>query len=1145
MSSTDHTCRICRGEATSSQPLYHPCKCRGSIKYIHQDCLMEWLKHSNKSTEKCDICNSPYKFKIIYDPAMPQYIPLDLIWKKFLQITSSTVFKSISISLYILCIVIQVPLFWKFSGRVYTWAIDGTLPLVNQKFVDALLFGEFDINTYLADKLQTPLQLSLMKLKKFFGYTYFSGVRYLFVAIVANIALFIEREWVVRDEGYLKMLHKKIGKEHRAKLVDMLQNALQGLRTDGNNGDEAAAAANLQRLETLATAINDLQNEDRDMNVAARGEAALRRAIDQNQLFGNEQQPILNQFENGIGQHDVLPTHNFDAPENLMNGVFNGRNDIGSDDEEDEEQQEEEEDDEEAAVEEDVDVAAAAAAAAGAAGADGGVVGEFLEAFGVTLTLSTPIYLMFLCNCIVAVYLFLIYLIPHMLGNTIVSITTFLFKLINVTLISYISKHIPFPTYIYEFASLYITSLGTFNPNKGVTLIERIFILGLGYGLICTTIYRLMKFLVSGPKPISGTPRKAFKVLFEISSTAKVFLIFAIEIFFFPVYCGWLLDFCAAPLFVPQFIQTAENGGKVVTFLASSYFEMMQLPYLRVLLYWASGTLYMLFFALYIGMVRSTILRPGVLFFIRCPDDPNTRLIHDALVKPLSLQLSRIYLTAKVYSAFIIFGIGGVTWGLRYLVTPKDKDYNVFLPIQTPSYFTYLLLAIIVPTLVDSQATVTKYVRQYWERAFEISSHKLRLSHFIVGKPISSERGYVIYRNIWLQLFGLNVQPDYTQPVTRKEALAKFKQDPNAVAFFVPDGNYVRAPANDTISRKFVKKLFVAVSKDDRLLQEVKETPKRSGYETPTSDEDEDTTTTTTDDAYTIVYRPPNFKLRCFALILMLWIFAIIIILPVLLFAVVLGRPILRANLIIIDQLPHINIDELTNMDWRLTDLASIAIGLAVELQALIYYDKNFAADAPNNAGGNEIQQADPVRGMLLQGNLLNQAFNRLPAPVLYTLPSLMLWIMWILTVHKLCVDQPIRYMTGNLHVEFLLNFKTLLIHFLVSFWTILPALVYVTRRIPVEGQTAWQTLKRCGIIPCLLNFSMVHIPAFIVLYSLKVLDKANISVSFYIWPVLFICFALVKLITESAKLYTNINNQVKQEKYVKGRAIENVEDDD
>ena len=26
------TCRICRGEATEDNPLFHPCKCRGSIK---------------------------------------------------------------------------------------------------------------------------------------------------------------------------------------------------------------------------------------------------------------------------------------------------------------------------------------------------------------------------------------------------------------------------------------------------------------------------------------------------------------------------------------------------------------------------------------------------------------------------------------------------------------------------------------------------------------------------------------------------------------------------------------------------------------------------------------------------------------------------------------------------------------------------------------------------------------------------------------------------------------------------------------------------------------------------------------------------------------------------------------------------------
>lgn len=31
------TCRICRGEALVDEPLYHPCKCSGSIKFVHQN----------------------------------------------------------------------------------------------------------------------------------------------------------------------------------------------------------------------------------------------------------------------------------------------------------------------------------------------------------------------------------------------------------------------------------------------------------------------------------------------------------------------------------------------------------------------------------------------------------------------------------------------------------------------------------------------------------------------------------------------------------------------------------------------------------------------------------------------------------------------------------------------------------------------------------------------------------------------------------------------------------------------------------------------------------------------------------------------------------------------------------------------------
>lgn len=30
-------CRVCRCGATPEQPLFHPCKCSGSIRHVHQD----------------------------------------------------------------------------------------------------------------------------------------------------------------------------------------------------------------------------------------------------------------------------------------------------------------------------------------------------------------------------------------------------------------------------------------------------------------------------------------------------------------------------------------------------------------------------------------------------------------------------------------------------------------------------------------------------------------------------------------------------------------------------------------------------------------------------------------------------------------------------------------------------------------------------------------------------------------------------------------------------------------------------------------------------------------------------------------------------------------------------------------------------
>ncbi|XP_040291323.1 E3 ubiquitin-protein ligase MARCHF6 [Bufo bufo] len=70
----DDICRVCRSEGTAEKPLYHPCVCTGSIKFIHQECLVQWLKHSRK--EYCELCKHRFAFTPIYSPDMPSRLPI-------------------------------------------------------------------------------------------------------------------------------------------------------------------------------------------------------------------------------------------------------------------------------------------------------------------------------------------------------------------------------------------------------------------------------------------------------------------------------------------------------------------------------------------------------------------------------------------------------------------------------------------------------------------------------------------------------------------------------------------------------------------------------------------------------------------------------------------------------------------------------------------------------------------------------------------------------------------------------------------------------------------------------------------------------------------------------------------------------------
>jgi len=147
-------CRVCRCEATSDKPLFYPCVCTGSIKYIHQECLVQWLKYSKK--EYCELCKHKFSFAPIYHPDMPSRLPIkDIITGLF-----KNIFKAIKFWLHSTLVALSwmaiVPLT---ACRIYRCLFAGsvssllTLPLdmlSTENIVSDILQGGFVVMCSLA-----------------------------------------------------------------------------------------------------------------------------------------------------------------------------------------------------------------------------------------------------------------------------------------------------------------------------------------------------------------------------------------------------------------------------------------------------------------------------------------------------------------------------------------------------------------------------------------------------------------------------------------------------------------------------------------------------------------------------------------------------------------------------------------------------------------------------------------------------------------------------------------------------------------------------------------------------------------------------------------------------------------------------------
>ncbi|KAH3685024.1 hypothetical protein WICPIJ_004004 [Wickerhamomyces pijperi] len=1207
-----HTCRICQGEGTPEDPLFYPCKCRGSIKYIHQFCLEEWLNHSGRNKKPaCDICKTEYNFKTVYAENTPDRVPITLLLRKLRD--SSVYFLSYAFQLGALffgCI-LQIPLFWAFCTRFINWIIDRKT--IHSDFFVSMIYGD---NPVVGDPYDTQnLFENLLS-------TYVSSLTAILAIIAIFLFLYIEHEWVSKDPGFKKLIKKKIGEEHRSS-NEWIQRAVDRIgQRQMNDGADARQVDidrrledNLRNLANLNRIIEMQNRGDREEIIAdavrmlaERREEFAQRALQQEGAERQQRRRLERADRHNRNRMNFADRHfvNDVMQEQLRNAMAAaGEQEENDDSEEDPDfvpHSDNELDFDDSEPEDDhilnemnhrdmdfdddsgSDIDGEAfdnlvdnnAHAGNVVQANGALLGqpfpqdqnllpeegEFIEdILDQDFIMSLPVlWIIAAADVIIITFLILAYFFPFVIGKFVLSTCYF-----TVALSSKVSLKI---LNVFSLSHYLIAGYNNLNPSltsliEGQVIkpllsffeayssgdsppsnFERLTPVITYFAIVHSSILLFLKLKTqehSPRNPLKGTQRKIFVTLFDLVCTLKIFLILGIELVVFPSYCGLLLEFVLTPLFSYD-----------LKLLSSKIDVISKFIFLRLAVNWGIGTTYMFFFALFVGMTRRFILRPGVLFFIRSPEDPNARIVHDALVRSLRLQLSRIGLSGLIYTLFILIGFGVVTLTLKSI-------QSEILPIDIFSLGFFLNLAIFGTMIRSNKELLTKYVRQYWSRAFKIASAKSRLSSFILGGSNPKERGYVVYKDIIAWLRG--AKPDYTSPKSKIEAAELFKTT-NIQAIFVPDGNLVRAPRSDTVSRKFVRKLFIPVTKDDIPLKTAEEVHRYENAKHPLDEFDDSEDELTTTNQYEIVYRPPMFGARVILLVAILWIFAVILITGGTMVSNLIGKPIVSiSDSVLIHFLSWasgIEIQHSVSIFSLKLEGSSIVLGMAIITEIVKRYDQYIIN---KHLAENEERRAGPSFAQKVITFLIGISYRAGGAALITA--NCIFNMAWISLILSLCVNRPMNYYLKDSITEEAFSLVRSVLNLVCLSITIQPSFTRTKRKlIPIlTGQDIdlndlmtdllIPTLKKLMIYPGLVwgfqalfayhRLENVSIHSYIEIFISLIRETAPVpKIMILIHPIVLFTHVIYKIWVISTAYFRELQNELKKKYYSKGQTLQN-----
>ena len=389
------------------------------------------------------------------------------------------------------------------------------------------------------------------------------------------------------------------------------------------------------------------------------------------------------------------------------------------------------------------------------------------------------------------------------------------------------------------------TSLESNLKEPNWTATDRVVVILTGY-----TFFALLGALyLKYGKPLSSSAngRKVERILSDVLQQAggvlKVILIISIEMIIFPLYCGLLLDVALLPLF-----EDATVRSRVIYTIGS--------PWKAGFIHWFIGTCYMYHFALFVSMCRK-MMRSGVLYFIRDPDDPNFHPVRDVLERSVTTQLRKITFSAIVYGAMIIVSLGGVIWTIY-------RFFDSLFPIRwtTEPFFEFsidiLLYCFLTPILLK-YVHIQEFVHKMFGWWFRRSAKSLRLSHFLFGKRQLDEEGYYLHPPLVIA----NGQMDADSRSSCDKTRTADKDHDKEKGSFQRTGRFVRAPATDQVRIPKGSQIFVELDGADHPAPEMFE----NGNHDRSSRGNRAMKTM-------VVYIPPNFAARIALFICSIWLYA-------------------------------------------------------------------------------------------------------------------------------------------------------------------------------------------------------------------------------------------------------------------------------